>query len=547
MGNLFTEIRKFKKFSKINEGFSPIKTAMFGDELIYFLYDDDIDILKNLTAKYQTMNQLILDMETMVANPTYDHVFFSIGTDDKFENYTDIATLSKSVRRIFPNANLYVIRAIVDEDYFYSETEDEVIKNLELQIDNFYKQFQKYNIKVVGSYNSVDYGLGITKQKMNVIKNEIAKHIIEDITDINPELEDNKMNEPFVDVTNKKIEGDDETDFDTIYEFLERFEDIYKSGNVYSKRINSSYKLDVEQIQIALNFVLRSNIEITGKYDLPTENEVIEYQKSKGLDETGLCDSETLEELFYDLKIKGFEDDDLSYFLRELGVVSDTIEKIVSSVDLSRAGLSSEQRANVQVLIKKMIENGITNPYTQIGILSTIGKESGFVPKNEICYNDTSDSRIKDVFDSCRTNETKIKRDWDRTLTELKEDCDDFFDAMYGKKAEVCLGFDTGNDEPGDGYRYRGRGFNGITFKTGYKKWSNATGIDLVSDPDKLNDVNVAAEVAVLFFTKGRNIPDFTNKKDATDYFVNINAGGSTDWSEAFDKAYNWMEKFEAI
>ena len=42
MDNLLNEIRSFKRFVNLKEEFSPVKTIMFGDELIYFLYDDDL-------------------------------------------------------------------------------------------------------------------------------------------------------------------------------------------------------------------------------------------------------------------------------------------------------------------------------------------------------------------------------------------------------------------------------------------------------------------------------------------------------------------------
>jgi hypothetical protein len=70
-------------------------------------------------------------------------------------------------------------------------------------------------------------------------------------------------------------------------------------------------------------------------------------------------------------------------------------------------------------------------------------------------------------------------------------------------------------------------------------------GQDFVSNPDSLNDVDNSAMAAVAFFTNGKTPPDFTDKKSATDYFVNKNAGGSSGWQESFDNAYTWMDKFD--
>ena len=100
MGNLLNEIRQFRRFVNLKEEFSPIKNVMFGDELIHFLYDNDITIIKNLTDKFLTMTNLINLLLDMEQDFSIDHVFFSIGTDDKFENKNEIFTLCKEIRRV---------------------------------------------------------------------------------------------------------------------------------------------------------------------------------------------------------------------------------------------------------------------------------------------------------------------------------------------------------------------------------------------------------------------------------------------------------------
>lgn len=51
--------------------------------------------------------------------------------------------------------------------------------------------------------------------------------------------------------------------------------------------------------------------------------------------------------------------------------------------------------------------------------------------------------------------------------------------------AEHMYGGRYGNDEPGDGYKYRGRGPQ-ITFKDNYRKVGEWMGVDLIADPDLL-------------------------------------------------------------
>ena len=71
-------------------------------------------------------------------------------------------------------------------------------------------------------------------------------------------------------------------------------------------------------------------------------------------------------------------------------------------------------------------------------------------------------------------------------------------------------------------------------------------GEDLVSDPERINDMEIALKVAVKFFTRGKSpktIPDFTNVNSAVTYFVNLNAGGRGT-QENHGNAHSWSKKF---
>jgi putative chitinase len=57
-----------------------------------------------------------------------------------------------------------------------------------------------------------------------------------------------------------------------------------------------------------------------------------------------------------------------------------------------------------------------------------------------------------------------------------------------------------GNSEPGDGWKYRGRGFLQITGKNAYKSLGDYLKIDLISNPDLLNTPEIAAKSIPWFF-----------------------------------------------
>lgn len=65
---------------------------------------------------------------------------------------------------------------------------------------------------------------------------------------------------------------------------------------------------------------------------------------------------------------------------------------------------------------------------------------------------------------------------------------------------DIIYGGRMGNDKPGDGYKYRGRGFLQITGKDQYAAISKELGIDLVKDPDQANDPVIAAKIVPIFF-----------------------------------------------
>jgi predicted chitinase len=179
-----------------------------------------------------------------------------------------------------------------------------------------------------------------------------------------------------------------------------------------------------------------------------------------------------------------------------------------------KGNFNSEQSENIKIIIDEMTKMGITDPITQIGILSVIAKESNFKTFKEVGYGNTSDSRIVSIFGGRG-----------RRCKHLKSSNPEFFDCVYGYKSGAKLG----NDQPGDGWKYVGRGFNGLTGKANYKKYGSMVGVDLVGNPNLMEDPRVASKVAIAFFTKGKPInsfPKFKDKKEAAIYFADINAGG---------------------
>ncbi len=183
--------------------------------------------------------------------------------------------------------------------------------------------------------------------------------------------------------------------------------------------------------------------------------------------------------------------------------------------------------SGIRAVEEAMDSHEFYNPYLRRAILATISKESGFKPKGEYSYRNTSNSRLRGLFGSRLSGLSESQ------LSSLKRNDVAFYDKIYGNR--------YGNTVYGDGYKYRGRGMNGLTFKGNYNKYGRLTNIDLVGHPELLDRIDVAAEVAVVFLKEQLNkIPNqsrfpvkdknaFTDQATATYTVVSANAGWGKD------------------
>lgn len=57
-----------------------------------------------------------------------------------------------------------------------------------------------------------------------------------------------------------------------------------------------------------------------------------------------------------------------------------------------------------------------------------------------------------------------------------------------------------GNTDPGDGYKYRGRGYIQLTGKDQYVTAGKAVGLDLVNHPQLASDPDNASKIALAYW-----------------------------------------------
>lgn len=116
-----------------------------------------------------------------------------------------------------------------------------------------------------------------------------------------------------------------------------------------------------------------------------------------------------------------------------------------------------------------------------------------------------------------------------------------FVREIWGPTAQQ-LGYegraDLGNTERGDGSKYRGRGLIQVTGRANYKACGEALGLDLINNPELLEQPHYAAMSAAWFWaTKGLNT--LADQGDFVKITRRINGGinGLEDRRQLWDKA----------
>lgn len=111
-------------------------------------------------------------------------------------------------------------------------------------------------------------------------------------------------------------------------------------------------------------------------------------------------------------------------------------------------------------------------------------------------------------------------------------------EALQGKPeklAELMYGGRMGNDEPGDGYKYRGRGYIQLTGKDNYERAGEALGLDLKNHPELAAEPRNASRIATWFWNE--RVPDAAQEDvRAATRAVNGGLNGLADREQRFEK-----------
>jgi len=133
---------------------------------------------------------------------------------------------------------------------------------------------------------------------------------------------------------------------------------------------------------------------------------------------------------------------------------------------------------------------------------ANIWKESGGISRSEDFY-------YKSVGNIRRAFQSRVSNLSDDVLKTFLRNPQKLANFVYGN--QTAIGKSMGNVNYGDGWKFRGRGLIQLTGKNNYKYYGDKFGIDLVSNPDLANDVEIAKKIAVEFVKvglKNKKIPE---------------------------------------
>lgn len=215
------------------------------------------------------------------------------------------------------------------------------------------------------------------------------------------------------------------------------------------------------------------------------------------------------------------------------------------------------EKEKVQSFARALMEMGITNVSAIKALVLTAAKESGLDPQSKesgpkdwlaslkkrginyiyaklvmlapggrvaIQMGFSSDKKIK-PGDPGYKHEGVPKEVLEKMLSSMSEE--DFFNFIYDGL--------TTNKQPGDGYKFRGRGFIQITGRSIYKDIGKIIGIDLENDPDAvMKDFGTAAKVMAAYFMMGmgkekgiKTLNSFSNDEEALKRVIASVASGA--------------------
>ncbi len=167
-----------------------------------------------------------------------------------------------------------------------------------------------------------------------------------------------------------------------------------------------------------------------------------------------------------------------------------------------------------------LAKHEVTTPLRLAHFLAQVMHETGALTIEEENGN-YSAARLIEVFGGPRHRVTAAES------LRLEHHPEDIFNRVYGIEGAGnprILARELGNTEPGDGYRYRGRGILQTTGRANYRRIGQKCGVDFEAHPELVLSPEYALKPALVEWTEG-NLNEAAGRDDIVAITRKINGG----------------------
>lgn len=118
----------------------------------------------------------------------------------------------------------------------------------------------------------------------------------------------------------------------------------------------------------------------------------------------------------------------------------------------------------------------------------------------------------------------------------------------YARKPEAIANrvyanrMENGDEQSGDGWKFRGRGFIQLTGKRNYRLAGTFLGVDLLSDPDYLKRSPIGAIESALWFWGVNSLNTYADRDDLKGQTIKLNGG-----LNGYEERLKFYEKAKSV
>jgi predicted chitinase len=206
--------------------------------------------------------------------------------------------------------------------------------------------------------------------------------------------------------------------------------------------------------------------------------------------------------------------------------VGDSMKGFGATLGKAYKAVTGSAKQVKDAVMAALAKAGITNPTEQAMFMAQMDHESGGF--KSLSENLNYKPSVLDKLFGPRLREAGV------SSNDLAgQGAEAIANVIYGGK----FGRKMGNTDPGDGFKYRGRGVVQLTGKANYARYGKMIGVDLLNNPDLASDPKVAAQLAVAYW-KDRVSSSAAQAGDVKNvtYAVNGGLNGLDDRQSKFQK-----------